>query len=62
MSDSSGAAALALAEALIERLEAEGILASEGVEQIYDAALRNVWARGDVTSGTGEFHARLTKS
>jgi hypothetical protein len=54
MSD-SGDAALSLVEALIERLEAEGVLPPESIGAIYDDALNRV--QDKLESGAGEVSA-----
>jgi hypothetical protein len=51
MSD-SGDAALSLVEALLEHLEAEGVLTPGCIGAIYDGALLRVQAKAE--SGTGE--------
>lgn len=56
----SAEAALSLIEALIEQLEAEGVLTPENIDAIYDSALARVQARlesgGDIAS---EMQARI---
>ena len=51
MSD-SGAAALSLIEALIEHLEAEGVLTPENIDAIYDSALLRVQGKTDASAGS----------
>ena len=59
MSD-SGDAALSLVEALIEHLEAEGVLTRENISAIYDEALQRVQAQSESSAGgLSELQARL---
>lgn len=49
----SGEAALSLVEALIEHLEAEGVLTAESIGAIYDRALALAEARTDSGARAG---------
>ncbi len=62
MSDSSEAAALHLVEALIEQLEAEGVLRPESVGEIYDRALARAQESSESDNGaSSELRARLAR-
>lgn len=61
MSD-SGEAALSLIEALIEQLEAEGVLTRENIDAIYDTALLRVQARLESgAGGSSDLQARFLR-
>ena len=61
MSD-SGKAALSLIEALIEQLEAAGVLTPEGIGEIYDRALARAQTRpGSDAGAIAELRARLAR-